>query len=143
MTQAALQFRVPESACSTARPAMVVPRDGDLVLAAAEGGFEPEIDGEVQIGAALGFASLGAHLRREELGEEVAEGRRRRTANADRKIETFEAVDLGLPLNTGAGDIVLMTAVGIAQRLVRFGDASELGRREPVAGVDIRVIPAG
>ncbi len=92
---AALRYMQPAE--SLARPAVFLPRDRQRALAAAHRVFEAELEGMMQIGAADGrpFVTPALALA-DDIGEQIAERRRRLAADADREIETFESVRRGL-----------------------------------------------
>src|SRR5207253_2884682 len=78
----------------------------------------------------------------EDVGEEITEGRRCGSVDADRKVKSLEAVRRShLHARRGSRGVVAAAAFRIAQRLVRFRDLPELLRRQPVTRVDVRMVP--
>ena len=98
----------------------------------------------MEIDAALGVAPRPARLARvQHVGEQVAEGRRVVSVNADREVEALEPERRrAVRLCRRAGRIVAPAAIGIDQRLVRLGNLAELRRRHPIARVDVGMEPA-
>ena len=128
---------------AAAGAAVLVTGDRQLPLAAPHRVFEAEIDRLMQIGAAqrLGFRAALLALP-QHVSEEVAEGRRRRSADAGGEVEPFKTERGRLHSRPGrAHGVVPPPAIGIAERLVRFRDLTELRRRRAVAWVDVRVEP--
>ena len=129
---------------AAARPAVLVPRDGDLPRAAAHRLVEATAQRLMQIGAALGAA------RRVRLRAAATRPRtdRRRSAPTSpltlhREIEALEPERRRRRRRpTGRRRVVAAPPIRIAQRLVRLGDLAELLRRQPVARVDVGVILA-
>ena len=81
-----------QPAGAAARAAALLPRHRDVPLPAAHRLFEGDRDRLMQIRAALRLVAPA--LRRallQDVGEEIAEGRRRRPADADREVEPLEA----------------------------------------------------
>src|SRR5438105_2078696 len=77
----------------------------------------------------------------EDVGEQIAEGRRVGAVHAHRKVEPLEPVRAPcLALGGQPGRVVAPAAIRIAQRLVRFRDPAELRRCHPVAGIDVRMV---
>ena len=130
-----------------ARAAMLLTRDGQLALAAAHRLFEGErhrLDerSAPRSGAALGPPRVALV---QDVGEQIAEGRRglaplaltEKSKPSNPNVDSSPTVRRAEPT-----DVVAAAPIGIAERLVRLGDLTELGRRHPVARVDVRVIPA-
>ena len=77
----------------------------------------------------------------EDVREEIAKSGRIGAVDADREIEALEPEGRGaLVLRGRSGRVVTPAAFGIAQRLVRFRDLTELGGRHPVTGIDVRMV---
>src|SRR6185436_3612396 len=96
----------------------------------------------MEVGATLGHPVVpGALSLPQDVGEQVAECRRRGATDADREVEAFEPerlIDLR-PIQPAG--VVPATSIGIAQRLVRLGNLPELRRGGTIPGIDVRVIP--
>jgi hypothetical protein len=111
------------------------------VIAAANRLLEAERQRVVQIraplrgGFATGFIALAEHV-----GEQVAERGRVSAVRADREIEALEP-DCEARIRPAGQSrrVVLLPAIGIAQRLVCFGNLPELRGGHPVARIDVRV----
>ena len=140
---AAARFLRLHPAGPSARAAMLLPRDGQRSRAARNRLFEGEIERLVKIRAAEGRAVARVTLAPliDDVGEEIAERRRRRTADGNGEVEALEAVGCRLGLCGLADRVVAAPAIGIAQRLVRFGDLAELRGGHPVTGIDVRMKP--
>ncbi len=117
---------------------------GHLARRAANRLFEAKFERMVQVGAALGGGRIDVRVPLvQDIGEQIAERRRGRAADADREIEPLKPE--GLHIGDGCGDtdgVVAAPAIRIAERLVRFRNLTEVRRRHPVARVDIGVIPS-
>ena len=128
-----------------ARPAPLLTEHGRLPLAAAHRLLEAERQRLVQIRAAFRRPFVPRLLAlAQDVGEQIAEGGRRRAADAHREVEPLEP-DAGRLGRDGrdAHRVVPPPPVGIAERLVRFGDLAELRRGRAVTRIDVRVIPPG
>ena len=76
----------------------------------------------------------------QDVGEEIAERRRRRAVHAHRKIEPLEPHRRRVGSRVRVSDRVVPAApIGIDQRLVGFGDPLELRRRHAVTRIDVRM----
>ncbi len=118
---------------------MHLTRHGHAARAARQGLLERQLDRVVQIGAA--FRRPGGRALLKDFGEQVAEGRRVGTFDADGKIEALEPERpciLGGRRRTV--HVVPTATVGIAQCLVGLGDLPELCGGHPVPRVDVRVV---
>ena len=77
----------------------------------------------------------------QDVGEQIAERRRLVAVHADREVEAVEAEGrTAVRFRPRAGGVVLLPALGVAQRLVGVGDLTELRRGHPVTGVDVRMV---
>jgi hypothetical protein len=134
-----------EPSHAAAGQAVLLPRDRDRALAA--GHRLVEFNGErlMQIDAALRRAVAAPRLALvEDLGEQIAEGRRVVALHADREVEPLEAERRrALRVRRRPGGVVPAAAVGVAQRFVRLRDLTELRGGHPIAGVDVRVKLSG
>ncbi len=130
---------------AAARAAVLLPRHGQRVLASANRRFERDRNRLMEVGAPDGVCVLAPRVPLiQHVGEEIAEGRGRRPAYAGRKVEPLESVGRRLDRRGGgAGRVVAAPAIGIDQRLVGFRDLTELRLRQPIARVDVRVVPPG
>ena len=126
--------------CGSAPAACTV----DRPLAAVHRLVEAERERLVQIGAALGRRLCRASLAlAQDVGEQIAEGGRRRAADARPRSRTPRSRRVGRSAvdAADADRVVPPPPVRIAQRLVRLGDLPELRRRRAVTRIDVRVIP--
>ncbi len=85
----------------------------------------------MQIGAALRLAVRLRLALLQDVGEQIAERRRRRAADADREVEPLEAeASARRAADRGPPRVVAPPPIRIAQRLVRLGDLPELRGRQ-------------
>src|SRR5262249_47840270 len=146
VTLPALRLVDAQASGPVAHAAALLPQDRRRPLAAGDRVFELERDRLMQIDAAhrLGAAVPRAALR-EDFGEQIAEGRRvvALAPDADREVEALEAERRRVRLaRAHAGRVVAVTPIRIAERLVGFGNLSELLLRQPIARVDVGMMLA-
>ena len=124
---------------------MLLTRDGQRVLAAADGVLEADRDGVVQIGSTRRRVDrTAAGVLMQDVREQIAEGRRRGAARAHREVEPFEAERRFPDVGARVADRVVSAApIRIAQCFVGLGNLSKMGGRRPVARVDVGVVFAG
>ena len=99
----------------------------------------------MNVGAVVGrLAGLAAGAAREDLFEQLAEGRRPLGVDAAREVEPGKADRAGVFLGDAhqLAGVVAAPPIRIHQRLVGVEHLAETGFRLPVAGIDVGMQPA-
>jgi hypothetical protein len=92
------------------------------------------------LGRTLGTARVALP---QHVAEEITECRRVGAAHLGAEVESLESERL-FAVRSGdrAGGVVAPPAIRIDQRLVGFCDLAELRRRQPIPGIDVRMVLA-
>jgi hypothetical protein len=128
---------------AAARPAGHLAGDRHRTLSATHRLFERAGQLLMQIGSA--FRPPGPFLAgAEDVGKQLAERGRRRSARVHREIETLEPGTRRIDVYGHRPMGVVTRSPGrVAQRLIGLRDAPELGCRQAIARIDIRMVPPG
>jgi hypothetical protein len=99
----------------------------------------------MEIAASLGGSFVTPCLALvEDIREQIAESRRRRSTHADREVESLKTIGRRLwRKRRRACRIVAAAPIRIDERLICFSDLAELRRGQPIPRIDVRMVLAG